>query len=140
MQLNEIKKIIALLEESNLKKLHLRDGEFEIALEKETAHKHEHVHEAPRPGYVAKEEIKPVIEDGHFVESPMVGTFYAASSPDQPDFVKVGDKVTEGTVICIIEAMKVMNEVKAGKKGTIKQILVENAQPIEYGTKLFVIE
>jgi acetyl-CoA carboxylase biotin carboxyl carrier protein len=74
---------------------------------------------------------------GLFVTSPMVGTFYTTPSPDDPVFVKVGDKVEKNTVVCIIEAMKVMNEVKAGVAGTIVEILVENGHPVEFGTKLY---
>lgn len=71
------------------------------------------------------------------ITSPMVGTFYAAPSPEDPSFVKVGDKVDKNTVVCIIEAMKVMNEVKAGVSGTVSAILVESGHPVEFGTKLF---
>ncbi|MGE3715728.1 MAG: acetyl-CoA carboxylase biotin carboxyl carrier protein subunit, partial [Simkaniaceae bacterium] len=71
--------------------------------------------------------------------SPMVGTFYASPSPDDEALVKVGDTVTEDTVVCIIEAMKVMNEVKAGKKGTVAEVFIESAHPVEFGTKLFRI-
>ena len=74
------------------------------------------------------------------IESPLVGTFYSAPSPDSAPFVQVGDKVTPDTVICIIEAMKVMNEIKAEKSGVIKEILVENGQPVEYGQPVFVLE
>jgi len=74
------------------------------------------------------------------IDSPLVGTFYHASSPETPPFVKVGDKVCPDSVIGIIEAMKVMNEVKAEKAGVIKEILVENGQPVEYGEALFIIE
>ena len=74
------------------------------------------------------------------IESPLVGTFYAAPSPDLPPFVKVGDKVTPDTVICIIEAMKVMNEVKAEKSGVVKEIVAQNGQPVEYGQILKVLE
>lgn len=74
------------------------------------------------------------------IDAPIVGTFYTAASPDTPSFVKVGDKVAPETVVCIIEAMKVMNEIKAEKTGTIKEILVKNAQSVEYGCPLFVIE
>lgn len=77
--------------------------------------------------------------EGKFVTSPMVGTFYASSGPDMSPFVKVGDQVNEGTVVCIVEAMKVMNEVKAGMSGVIVEILVDNSQPIEFGSKLFRI-
>ncbi|HJZ12173.1 MAG TPA: biotin/lipoyl-containing protein, partial [Acidobacteriota bacterium] len=71
--------------------------------------------------------------------SPMVGTFYTSPSPDDPVFVKVGDRVEEDTIICIIEAMKVMNEVKAGMKGQVAEVLIENAHPVEFGTKMFLI-
>ena len=74
------------------------------------------------------------------IDSPIVGTFYRAGSPDAEAFVKVGSKVNPDTVVCIIEAMKVMNEIKAEKSGTIKEILVENARPVEFGQPLFVIE
>lgn len=74
---------------------------------------------------------------GVFVTSPMVGTYYSTPSPDDPSFVKVGDKVEKHTVVCIVEAMKVMNEVKAGVSGTVAEILVENGHPVEFGTKLF---
>ena len=80
-----------------------------------------------------------VVADGNYVTSPMVGTFYAATSPEDPPFVKPGDQVTPDTVICIVEAMKVMNEVKAGISGTVEEVLVENAHPVEFGTKLFRI-
>lgn len=72
-----------------------------------------------------------------FVTSPMVGTFYSSPSPDDPAFVKVGDKIEKNTVVCIIEAMKVMNEIKAGVSGTVVEVLVESGHPVEFGTKLF---
>jgi len=78
-------------------------------------------------------------ETGSFVTSPMVGTYYSTPSPEDPHFVKVGDRVEKDTVVCIIEAMKVMNEVKAGISGTVAEILVENAHPVEFGTKLLRI-
>lgn len=74
-----------------------------------------------------------------YVTSPMVGTFYASPSPDDPPFVKVGEKIEKHTVVCIIEAMKVMNEVKAGVSGTVAEVLIESGHPIEFGTKLFRI-
>jgi acetyl-CoA carboxylase biotin carboxyl carrier protein len=79
------------------------------------------------------------IETGVFVNSPMVGTYYSTPSPDDPPFIKVGDKVEKHTVVCIIEAMKVMNEVKAGISGTVAEILVDNGHPVEFGTKLLRI-
>lgn len=80
------------------------------------------------------------VDPAKIIESPLVGTFYRAASPDSAAFVQIGSKVTEDTTICIIEAMKVMNEVKAEKSGTIKEILVENGSPVEFGMPLFVIE
>jgi acetyl-CoA carboxylase biotin carboxyl carrier protein len=77
---------------------------------------------------------------GHQVKAPIVGTFYRSSSPDAPVFVQVGDKVESGQVLCIIEAMKLMNEIESDKAGVVREILVTNAQPVEYGQALFVIE
>lgn len=83
-------------------------------------------------------EVEPA--SGHVVSSPMVGTFYASPSPEDPPFVKVGDHVSADTVVCIVEAMKVMNEVKAGVSGVVKEIMTENAHAVEFGTPLFRIE
>lgn len=74
-----------------------------------------------------------------FIKSPMVGTFYASPSPENPPFIKVGDVIREETVVCVIEAMKVMNEIKAGVSGTVKEILIENSHPVEFGSLLFKI-
>jgi acetyl-CoA carboxylase biotin carboxyl carrier protein len=82
----------------------------------------------------------PEVPKGHIVKSPMVGTFYRASSPGAKSFVEVGSQVKEGDTICIIEAMKILNEIEADKAGTVTQILVENGQAVEYGQPLFVIE
>ena len=82
----------------------------------------------------------PAASSGTFIESPLVGTFYRAPSPEAEPFVKVGDTVTPDTVVCIVEAMKVMNEVKAGVSGVVKEVLVEGGHPIEFGTKLFRVE
>jgi acetyl-CoA carboxylase biotin carboxyl carrier protein len=82
-----------------------------------------------------EEEISKTLQ----VKSPMVGTFYSSSSPDEPTFVKVGESIDANTVVCIVEAMKVMNEIKAGVSGTVQEILVENGHPVEFGTPLFKI-
>ncbi len=143
MELNIIKKLVELLEESNLKKIHLRDGDFEVSLEKEdfeTSKKTLPHVEKQKPIIQESPSIEKKVDENNYVLSPMVGTFYSSNAPDQPPYVKVGDKVEENTIICIIEAMKVMNEIKANKKGIIKEILIENAQPVEFGTKLFSIE
>lgn len=114
------------------------DNEF---FKQELAHRNDPL--LPRKTAAAVESL-PFSEDlavatatSKFITSPMVGTYYAAPSPEMADFTKVGDKVDEKTVVCIIEAMKVMNEVKAGQAGVVAEILVENGQPIEFGTKLF---
>lgn len=84
--------------------------------------------------------VQPADDAGStYVTSPMVGTFYSSPSPDDPPFVKVGDKIEKYTIVCVIEAMKVMNEVKAGVSGTIVEVLAENGHPVEFGTKLFKI-
>ena len=88
---------------------------------------------------VEAQAAQPEKVEGKFIQSPMVGTYYTTPSPDDPPFVKVGDKVNENTVVCIVEAMKVMNEVKAGVSGVISEICLENGQPVEFGTKLFRI-
>lgn len=85
-------------------------------------------------------EAAPSAPIGHAVKAPIVGTFYSSSSPDAPVFVEVGARVEAGQVLCIIEAMKLMNEIESDKAGVVKQILVQNAQPVEYGQPLFIIE
>jgi acetyl-CoA carboxylase biotin carboxyl carrier protein len=90
---------------------------------------------APAPAAPAAEEVK-----GHTLKSPMVGTFYRAPSPGAPMFVDIGQVVTKGQTLCIIEAMKLLNEIESDVAGTIKAILVENGQPVEYGQPLFLIE
>ncbi|MFT4191996.1 MAG: acetyl-CoA carboxylase biotin carboxyl carrier protein, partial [Comamonas sp.] len=82
----------------------------------------------------------PAVETGHAVQSPMVGTFYRASSPGSKPFVEVGDTIKEGDTVCIIEAMKILNEIEADKSGTVTKILVDNGQAVEYGQPLFIIE
>ena len=141
MKKEEIKEFITLLEESNLNKFRMKKGDFELELEKQPA-----VIKTPivttetvskRPSQV---ESVPQLEESVCVLSPMVGTFYTAPSPKDPPFVKGGDTVAPDTVVCVIEAMKVMNEVKANVSGTIKEVLCKNAQTVEFGTKLFKIE
>ena len=157
MDLKQIKELMAVMERSGIKKLTIKQkGGEELYLERQeelapTPHPqtvpfhppvyaHPPHREASRPhheetSHKEQKEEKP----GKFVTAPLVGTFYAAASPDDPSFVKVGDKVNENTVLCIIEAMKVMNEVKAGMSGTVAEILVDNAHPVEFGSKLFRI-
>lgn len=149
MDIEQVKELMALLEESKLSKLVFKKGDFEIHLEKEAQHL------PARPRLVAAETEAPFQSEaplhgerggsthseapGTYVTSPMVGTFYPAPAPGEPPFVKVGDKVSEHTVVCIIEAMKVMNEVKAGTSGTVAEILPDSSQPVEFGTRLLRI-
>ena len=144
---------MAYLESSKLKKIHLKKGDFEIAArERGFAGGGSAVPLSPAPrNRSTKAQRRFSIPrhcggrgaactdaaDGTFVTSPLVGTFFASPAPDQPSFVKVGDRVEADTVVCIVEAMKVMNEVKANVSGTVSEILVENAHPVEFGTKIF---
>jgi acetyl-CoA carboxylase biotin carboxyl carrier protein len=168
VDLKQIKELMTAMERAGIKKLTIKQkGGDELHLERQEeypsqphtpvatfyppVYTHPPTREAEsiaRPASVQKpvheetsssKEKKPEEKSGKFVASPLVGTFYAAASPEDPHFVKVGDRVDENTVVCIIEAMKVMNEVKAGMSGTIAEVLVDNAHPVEFGTKLFRI-
>ena len=137
----QIKKLIALVEDSNLSELEIEQDSFRLKLRKGTAPAI-----AAQPAAPA---AKPATDDGpaeaaeeegiHYINAPMVGTFYRSPSPDSESFVEIGQEVTEKTVVCIVEAMKVMNELTADCKGTIVEILVENAIGVEYGQPLLKI-
>ncbi len=147
VDLEVVKQLMKELEASKLKKLSVKKGDFEIHLEKGGDEHHAPI--APHRHVVVEGPVSDVPAhkapsrkteaEGTYVKSPMVGTFYSSPSPDQPPFVKVGDRVTENTIVCIIEAMKVMNEVKAGAAGTVAEILTDNGQPVEFGSKLLRI-
>jgi acetyl-CoA carboxylase biotin carboxyl carrier protein len=140
MELSQVKELMAELEKSKLTKLIVKKGDFEIHLEKEAHARPKAIPVEDPTAFQSEVSIQgPREAPGHHVTSPMVGTFYSSPAPDQPSFVKVGDKVQEHTVVCIIEAMKVMNEVKAGISGTVAEILADNGQPVEFGTRLFRI-
>jgi len=155
VELEKIIKLMSAMEERGIKALALKEeGGFELELEREhlphghTCVEHEKKSaEAPTVQHKPKtmpSESTPLQEqeeedNGEIITSPMVGTFYLTPSPGEPPLVKEGDKVSEDTVVCIIEAMKVMNEVKAGIAGTIDKIFSDNAHPVEFGTKLFRI-
>ena len=139
MKLEEIQKLMAALEQSRLKKLIFKQGDVELHLEKEDmpcAPVRAPVTEAHPVAAAPVKETRAAPAHGKFVTSPMVGTFYGAPSPDNPSFVKIGDTVQASTVVCIVEAMKVMNEVKAGVAGVVVEILVESGHPVEFGTQL----
>jgi acetyl-CoA carboxylase biotin carboxyl carrier protein len=147
MDLRKLKKLIDLVEESGISELELTEGEEKVRISRAlmpsqapmmhyTAAPQPIAHATPTPTAAA-----PVIAEveGHVVKSPMVGTFYRSSSPDAKPFIDVGSKVAVGDTICIIEAMKLLNEIECDFAGVIKEILVENGQPVEYGEPLFVI-
>jgi len=149
MDIRKVKKLIELLEESGIAEIEIHEGEESVRISRYSTTAPAPIQQfapapaaAPAPVATAAAESAPEKEavTGHTVNSPMVGTFYRAASPGAPDFVKVGDSVKEGETICIIEAMKILNQIEADKSGVVKAILVENAQPVEFGQPLFVIE
>ena len=148
MDIRKVKKLIEMLEESSLAEIEIREGEEAIRISRAStlpthvmaaapapvAH-----HAAPAP--VAHAPAAPAaLPTGHAVTSPMVGTFYRSPTPGAKSFVEIGSQVTVGDTLCIIEAMKMLNEIDSDKAGIVKAILKENGQPVEYGETLFVIE
>ncbi|MFL2734410.1 MAG: acetyl-CoA carboxylase biotin carboxyl carrier protein [Gammaproteobacteria bacterium] len=151
MDIRKVKKLIEMLEESNLNEIEIKEGEESVKLVKAQVSSIKEqivssVNEAPKISSTENQDQKNSEMEkeeqilGKTVDSPMVGTFYGAPNPGADDFVSVGDKISEGDVLCIIEAMKMMNEVKSDFSGTVKQVLVENAEPVEFGQALFVVE
>jgi len=143
MDIRKVKKLIEMLEESNLAEIEIKEGEEAIRISRASSVAAPVVTAAPAPAAAAPaatEAAKPAAPAGHAVTSPMVGSFYRSSSPGAKPFVDVGSKVSVGDTICIIEAMKMMNEIEADKAGVVKAILKENGQPVEFGEALFIIE
>ena len=146
MDLRKLKKLIELVQESGIAELEITEGEekVKIVLGGQTPKEISYVtpsaapFAATAPAPAAAQPASPV-EEGHVVKAPMVGTFYRSATPGGKAFVKVGDTVEKGQPICIIEAMKLMNEIEADINGVVKAILVENGQPVEYGEPLVVI-
>lgn len=149
MDIRKIKKLIEILEESGIAELEIKEGEESIRLNRYSAPPTA-VSYAPAPMPLQpsapsildvgnKQNVEEKIS-GHVVKSPMVGTFYRSASPGTKAFVEVGHSVKSGDTLCIIEAMKILNQIEADKSGTITKIMVENAEPVEYGQPLFVIE
>jgi len=151
MDLRKLKTLIDLVSESNVSELEITEAEGKVRIVKGGGAVVQQVVAAPvlaQPA-VAAAPVAPAASPapaaaaapaGHVVKSPMVGTFYRASSPGAKPFVEVGSQIKEGETICIIEAMKILNEIEADKSGTVTQILGENGQAVEYGQPLFVIE
>ena len=151
MDIRKVKKLIELLEESGVAEIEIHEGEESVRISRYAASAPAPVAAAPVAMAAAAPATAPAAEApaseepssvpaGHTVNSPMVGTFYRSSSPGASAFVEVGQTVALGDTLCIIEAMKMLNQIEADKAGVIKAILVENAEPVEYGQPLFVIE
>ena len=147
MDIRKVKKLIEMLEESKVSEIEIHEGEESVRISRNStttgpAQTDSHppaamasVEEATKAGI---EKDEPVIE-GHIVRAPMVGIFYEAASPDKQAFVELGKEVKVGDVLCIIEAMKIMNQIESDVSGVISKIMVENGAPVEYGQPLFVI-
>lgn len=144
MDLRKLKKLIDLVQESGISELEVTEGEEKVKIVKSSSPAGTYAAtapvSAPAPVQAPGPAAAPVALPGHVVKSPMVGTFYRCPSPGAKPFVEVGDAVKSGDTICIIEAMKLLNEIECDKDGIIKAILVENGQPVEYGEPLVVID
>lgn len=148
MDIRKIKKLIELLEESNIGELEIKEGEESVRIARNSGQAQylaAPMQYAPQPAPVApvaaapSAPAAPVAEAGHAVKSPMVGTFYGSPAPGSAPFATVGKQVKAGDVICIIEAMKMMNQIEADKSGTISAILVEDGNPVEFDQPLVMI-
>ena len=155
MDIRKIKKLIEIIEESDISELEISEGEDSVRISRHSPYAPAPVAMTsfaqapiaqnsltPQTAVPVVSEPEPIEEKitGHVVKSPMVGTFYRSASPGTGTFVDVGQTVNTGETLCIIEAMKILNQIEADKSGTITKILVENAQPVEYDQPLFVIE
>jgi acetyl-CoA carboxylase biotin carboxyl carrier protein len=150
MDLRKLKTLIDLVAESDIAELEVTEGESKVRIVKSGGVPQNQVVMMPQgaqysqahaaaPVAAAPVVAAPVVPSGHIVKSPMVGSFYRSSAPGAPSFVEVGSVVKEGDTLCIIEAMKLLNEIDADVSGVVKEILVENGQPVEFGQPLFVI-
>lgn len=147
MDLRKLKKLIDLVEESGISELELTEGEEKVRISRAMAPSAAPVTQyvaapaaaAPAPAPAVAASAPAEVLDGQVVKSPMVGTFYRAASPDAKAFVDVGSRISAGDTLCIIEAMKLLNEIESEYTGVIKKIFVENGQPVEYGEPLFLI-
>ena len=149
MDIRKVKKLIELLEESGVAEIEIKEGEESVRISRSSVHAPMMMAPAPAAAPIPAAAPAPAVEEaekpgeeisGHVVRAPMVGTFYRAPSPGAKSFVEEGQTVKLGDTLCIIEAMKLLNQIEADKAGTIKAILVENGQPVEYNQPLFVIE
>jgi acetyl-CoA carboxylase biotin carboxyl carrier protein len=150
MDLRKLKKLIDLVEESGISELELTEGEEKVRISRALMHSSApvtHYVSAPQQPQASAAPVAatpvaaavPAAEEGQIIKSPMVGTFYRASSPDAKAFVDVGSSISSGDTVCIIEAMKLLNEIESEYAGVVKKIFVEDGQPVEYGEPLFLI-
>lgn len=145
MDIRKIKKLIEIIEESDIAELEIKEGEEAIRISRYSAPPATVAYAPPPAGTASVATVvatAPPEEKitGHVVKSPMVGTFYRSASPGTKVFVEIGQAVLAGDTLCIIEAMKILNQIEADKSGVVTQILVDNAEPVEYGQPLFIIE
>jgi acetyl-CoA carboxylase biotin carboxyl carrier protein len=150
MDLRKLKTLIDLVSDSNVSELEITEAEGKVRIVKSSPHAapmamHAVQYAAPPVAAAAAPVVEivapePVVVAGHTVKSPMVGTFYRSASPGAVSFVEIGSVVKEGDTLCIIEAMKILNEIEADKSGKVSQILCENGQAVEYGQAMFTIE
>jgi acetyl-CoA carboxylase biotin carboxyl carrier protein len=149
MDIRKIKKLIDLVESSGIAEIEIREGEESVRINRYGAHPIQSIAYAPQPTYAAPPALPmpsdnaPPAKDeykGHVVKAPMVGTFYRAASPTSKPFVEENQLVKEGDTLCIIEAMKILNQIVAEKGGTVVKILAENGSPVEFDQPLFVIQ
>ena len=143
MDIRKVKKLIEMLEASNLEEIEIQEGEESVRLVKNKTHGTiRNDVEITKEIGVGKENKQETLEEelGDKITSPMVGTFYSAPSPGAKPFISVGDEIQEGDIVCIVEAMKMMNEIKSDFSGKVSSILAENAEPVEFGQGLFLIK
>ena len=150
MDLRKLKKLIDLVQESGIAELEITEGEEKVRINRVGLSGPPTVIASPQPSSPAPPALsspppaasaapEPAEAEGHVVKSPMVGTFYRSSAPGSKPFVEVGQTVNAGETLCIIEAMKLLNEIEADQTGVVKKVMVENGQPVEYGQPLFLI-
>ena len=140
MELSNIIELIHAVSDSNLTQFNMQDGNLNISMSAEKTIVQQAAAQSAVQNQITGQATGTETFTGNVVKSPLVGTYYAASSPDSAPFVKVGDKVSKGQVLGIVEAMKLMNEIESEFDGTVKEILVENEQMVEFGQPMFVIE
>jgi acetyl-CoA carboxylase biotin carboxyl carrier protein len=145
MDLRKVKKLIELLEESEISEIEIHEGEESVRIARHGSGVTQTIIQGPGQGHAPGHILPPqqaavqAVETGHIIKAPMVGTFYSSATPEAPPFVEIGQSVNAGDVLCIIEAMKIMNQIESDANGVISKILVENGDPVEYGQPLFVI-